>query len=386
MPPKGHPLGVANSNAAAGFRSDFCAWPRVSVRTVLMHREQFLRMATCDLAMSSEDALSKWGQHYCSAADRDQLGPPQSRLRLNIPVEDFTIGETETEHAKLVLLESAKKKIKSMKDVEDMQDRAETGHAAFSDPMFQSTGGSLMKAVAKEGLSSFLDASAASVFGNGAASASGIIALGQNLQLCGTSEGSEDKPAAKKKRYEIEFNREKLATLCADEVKKIKTTANEAMAKAATAQQVAVDCYDVIENLGRWQQILTTRLEFLKQAMMGSGEELVAEWTDEDDEYKQIADQLYSVSVAIKSVESEEDKASALLVVFASMENRRGKAIAVKHQWNGQGFETMPPNYAALELDFKKLQNVRAAELHLKAFLEAKAKQRHLPAPIEDVA
>ena len=93
MPPKGHPLGVANSNAAAGFRSDFCAWPRVSVRTVLMHREQFLRMATCDLAMSSEDALSKWGQHYCSTADRDQLGPPQSPLRLHIPmpaVEDTT--------------------------------------------------------------------------------------------------------------------------------------------------------------------------------------------------------------------------------------------------------------------------------------------------------
>ena len=361
---------------------------KVGVRAVKMHKERFLRWATTDLDMTPEDAVSQW-EHYektlVDQKDRDQLGPPQSRLRLNIPVEDFTIGETETEHAKLVLLESAKKKIKSMKDVEDMQDRAETGHAAFSDPMFQSTGGSLMKAVAKEGLSSFLDASAASVFGNGAASASGIIALGQNLQLCGTSEGSEDKPAAKKKRYEIEIFREKLATLCADEVKKIKTTANEAMAKAATAQQVAVDCYDVIENLGRWQQILTTRLEFLKQAMMGSGEELVAEWTDEDDEYKQIADQLYSVSVAIKSVESEEDKASALLVVFASMENRRGKAIAVKHQWNGQGFETMPPNYAALEMDFKKLQNVRAAELHLKAFLEAKAKQRHLPAPIEDV-
>ena len=361
---------------------------KTGVRAVKMHKEKFLRLATTDLDMTPEDALSQW-EHYektlVDQKDRDKLGPPQSQLRLNVPVEDFTIGETETEHAKIVMLESAKKKIKSMKEVEDMQDRADTGHAAFSEQMFQSTGGSLMKAIAKGGLSSFLDASAASVFGNGAAASASGMALGQDLQLSTTSGDSEGKPAAKKKRYEIEFNREKLVTLCGEEVNKIKTMADEAMAKAATAQQVAVDCYDVVENLGRWQQILTTRLEFLKQAMMGSGEELVAEWTDEDDEYKQISDQLYSVEIAIKSVESEEHKASALLVVFASMVNRRGKCIAVKHQWNGEGFETMPPNYGALERDFKKLKNVRAAELHLKSFLETKAKQR-LPAPIEDVA
>jgi hypothetical protein len=89
--------GGANSNAVVGFRT------RVSVRTVLMHREKFLVMATCDLAMSFEDALSKWEQ-YKTTVDRDQLGPPQSPLRLHIPmpaVEDSTFTETEAEHAQL---------------------------------------------------------------------------------------------------------------------------------------------------------------------------------------------------------------------------------------------------------------------------------------------
>ena len=64
----------------------------VGVRSCLMHMEKFLAMATCDLAMSFEDALSQWKQ-YAKTVEHDQLGPPQSPLRLNIPLEDFTFTE-----------------------------------------------------------------------------------------------------------------------------------------------------------------------------------------------------------------------------------------------------------------------------------------------------
>ena len=62
---------------------------KVGVRAVKMHKEKFLRLATTDLDMTPEDAVSQW-EHYektlVDQKDRDQLGPPQSRLRLNIPV------------------------------------------------------------------------------------------------------------------------------------------------------------------------------------------------------------------------------------------------------------------------------------------------------------
>ena len=69
---------------------------KVGVRAVKMHKERFLRWATTDLDMTPEDAVSQW-EHYektlVDQKDRDQLGPPQSPLRLHIPmpaVEDTT--------------------------------------------------------------------------------------------------------------------------------------------------------------------------------------------------------------------------------------------------------------------------------------------------------
>ena len=80
-----HMSGGANSNAVVG------------VRTVRMHKEKYIekyrRMnATTDLDMRSEDALSLW-ELYEKTVDLDKLGPPQSPLRLNIPMEDFTFTE-----------------------------------------------------------------------------------------------------------------------------------------------------------------------------------------------------------------------------------------------------------------------------------------------------
>ena len=80
-----HMSGGANSNAVGG------------VRTVRMHKladkEKFRRMnATADFDMISEDALSLW-ELYEKTVDLDKLGPPQSPLRLNIPMEDFTFTE-----------------------------------------------------------------------------------------------------------------------------------------------------------------------------------------------------------------------------------------------------------------------------------------------------
>ena len=77
-----HMSGGANSNAVVG------------VRTVRMHKladkEKFIRMsATADF---SDDALSLW-ELYEKTVDLDKLSPPQSPLRLNIPMEDFTFTE-----------------------------------------------------------------------------------------------------------------------------------------------------------------------------------------------------------------------------------------------------------------------------------------------------
>ena len=54
---------------------------------LLVHKEKFIRLATQDLAMTAEDALSKWEDYEKAPAfpaDRDQKGPPNSRLRLRL--------------------------------------------------------------------------------------------------------------------------------------------------------------------------------------------------------------------------------------------------------------------------------------------------------------
>jgi hypothetical protein len=53
----------------------------------LVHKEKFIRLAVQDLAMTAEDALSKWEAYEKAPgfpADRDQKGPPGSRLRLRL--------------------------------------------------------------------------------------------------------------------------------------------------------------------------------------------------------------------------------------------------------------------------------------------------------------
>lgn len=99
---------------------------KVGVKAVKMHKEKYLRLAVNDLDMCPEDAEANWDNYekvLVSEKNRDMLGPPQSRLRLNIPVEDYTLGENEVEHAKRVVLESARKKIKAIGEIEQMQDR-----------------------------------------------------------------------------------------------------------------------------------------------------------------------------------------------------------------------------------------------------------------------
>ena len=104
-----HMSGGANSNAVVG------------VRTVRMHKEKYIekyrRMnATTDLDMRSEDALSLW-ELYEKTVDLDKLGPPQSPLRLNLPMDDFTF----TEYGAV----DADKKLK-LSELEKMEDDFQT--------------------------------------------------------------------------------------------------------------------------------------------------------------------------------------------------------------------------------------------------------------------
>jgi hypothetical protein len=54
---------------------------------ILVHKEKFIRLAKEDLAMTNEEALSKWEEYEKAPgdpADRDEKGPQGSRLRLRL--------------------------------------------------------------------------------------------------------------------------------------------------------------------------------------------------------------------------------------------------------------------------------------------------------------
>ena len=54
---------------------------------ILVHKEKFIRLAKKDLSMTEEEALSKWEEYEKAPgdpADRDEKGPPGSRLRLKL--------------------------------------------------------------------------------------------------------------------------------------------------------------------------------------------------------------------------------------------------------------------------------------------------------------
>ena len=181
-----------------------------------------------------------------------------------MPVEHYTLGESETAHEKKVSLESNKQKIKDMEQVATAQDKVMSGHASLGDEMFGATGGSLMKVLGKEGMTGFLDAQANSIFsGNASGSAGDVKPMGGDLQLAGSS----DEPAKKKKRYDIETARENLSASCTESSNKLATSAHESLAKSTVSDQLADDCADVVDGLGRWRQILKTRTEYLKQCI-----------------------------------------------------------------------------------------------------------------------
>jgi hypothetical protein len=356
------------------------------VKCVMWHKERYLRHATAELDMSPDDALAEWDSLDRKTADedRDQLGPPQSRLRLPVQIEDYVIGENLTEHGKELRMESAKKKIKTAEDIQPMQDRLETGHAAMTDDMHRKTGAAVLKGIAKSGSSNVLDASGAGAFG-GLAPGSEGAKFGSDLNL----QADELDAPKKKRRYEIEFNRERLSNLCTEAVVSTKTSAAEALAKAISAEQVAADCADVVEGMGRWRQILRTRVEYLKAATLGVVGEVgeMPDWKGEEKDplLEATDDQLAQVTLALTNTEGEEAKLKSLIDVFSGLKPEEDRALctALRYEWNGTGFESTP-NYQAIHKDFEWLKLIRTAELHLESFLAEKAKQR-LPTPIEDI-
>jgi hypothetical protein len=258
--------------------------------------------------------------------------------------------------------------------------RVETGHASLADDMFASTGGELMALIAKIGCSAMIDASGAGTFASQVKKDGS--ALGADLQM---SSDSSEAPKKKTKRYEIEFGREKLAAKCREESDEAVKQGLAAVAKAEGTLQVSEDVEGIVTGMSRLRQVLSTRVEYLKQALASSDGQKPSEFTGTDDEeLNAIEDILTGVSlVLVGGSYAEEEKQTHLTTLFKSMDLPRAKCVALRHHWNGVGFECAP-DLSEVMKDFQVLKNNRTVELNLAAFLAIKA-QQNLPAPIEDV-
>jgi len=73
----------------------------------------------------------------------DQMGPSHSRLRVPMPKEEYVDLANVVEHGKDFVMESKKRKIGSAEDVAQAQGMLSTGHASFSNSMFDVVGGNL---------------------------------------------------------------------------------------------------------------------------------------------------------------------------------------------------------------------------------------------------
>ena len=136
---------------------------KTGVKLVKMHKERAVRHFTDVLDMAPEDALSLWEKYVenTKEKDTDQQGPRHSRLRCPIPVEDYIMGENETEHSKALMLESAPKRLKKIEDLAEMEARVETGHASLTDDLNNKTGASALRTIQDLGGSSTLSSGGA---------------------------------------------------------------------------------------------------------------------------------------------------------------------------------------------------------------------------------
>lgn len=78
----------------------------------------------------------------------DQRGPIHSRLRVPMPKEEYVDFANVVEQGKELVMESKKRKIGNEQDVAEAQNSLSTGHASFSNQMFNAVGGAVAAAAA----------------------------------------------------------------------------------------------------------------------------------------------------------------------------------------------------------------------------------------------
>jgi hypothetical protein len=128
---------------------------RSGVKLVKMHKVQWIKHATTTMCYSDTWAKEKWLDVEATVEkdQTDEMGPPESRLRLPVPTEDFVEGFSQAEHAKSVRLSSKRQKITDEKLAEAQQD-AMVDFKGFQNDLFKPTGGSAIAAAGTAGLSS----------------------------------------------------------------------------------------------------------------------------------------------------------------------------------------------------------------------------------------
>ena len=183
-----------------------------------------------------------------------------------------------------------------------------------------------MALIAKIGCSAMIDASGAGTFASQVKKDGS--ALGADLQM---SSDSSEAPKKKTKRYEIEFGREKLAAKCREESDEAVKQGLAAVAKAEGTLQVSEDVEGIVTGMSRLRQVLSTRVEYLKQALASSDGQKPFEFTGNDDEeLNAIEDILTGVSlVLVGGSYAEDEKQTHLTALFKSMELPRAKCVAL---------------------------------------------------------
>jgi len=138
-------------------------------KCIAMHKERACRFWVNEMDYPPESALKKWDQLKIDTPEddqqRDEKGPPHSKLQLPVQTQNYNCGENESAHTKGVRCEGKKRGLKSEEELEAMRKQARTGHAALTDEMFKDVGGNLAKQIAREGGSGFLNADGSGAFG-----------------------------------------------------------------------------------------------------------------------------------------------------------------------------------------------------------------------------
>ena len=128
---------------------------RKGTKLVKMHFARWMKHAVEVMCYPAEWAKEKWMDAEANTPknETDDLGPPNSKVRLPMPFEDFIEGFAATSHEKNVALASKKQKITDDR-MDEAQEDMEVDFKSFSNSVFKSTGGDALVAAGKTGMTS----------------------------------------------------------------------------------------------------------------------------------------------------------------------------------------------------------------------------------------